>query len=105
MAQHIKDGIVHRFAFHSILKSSTLCTHIYAEIIHDHMLFITLLWLYMYISILQLYIIIILLFHLDVDECALGIDNCTMSQRCVNRDGSYTCEQCKSLHHLSESLQ
>ena len=28
---------------------------------------------------------------LDVDECALGTDNCAANAICTNTDGSYTC--------------
>jgi len=33
----------------------------------------------------------------DIDECALGIDNCTSSQICTNTVGSFTCTDCNSV--------
>ena len=36
-----------------------------------------------------------LFFHIDLDECSEGIDNCGIHARCINVVGSYLC-QCEN---------
>ena len=39
----------------------------------------------------------------DINECVTGVHNCTQSQQCVNRPGSFVCE-CASGYESSNGV-